>query len=65
MNTNLSISEDEGELEFEIAVLQGNLRINVPVDFATADGSASGRSMQFHSNLRLHSKLIICSWTRL
>ena len=44
MNTDLSISEDGGELEFEIAVLQGKLHTNVPVDFATADGSASGRS---------------------
>ena len=47
VNTDLSISEDGGELEFKIAVLQGNLRITVPVNFATADGSASGRSLQF------------------
>ena len=48
MNTDLNISENGGELEFEISVLQGNLRINVPVDFATADGSASGRSMSIN-----------------
>ena len=42
VNTDLSISEDGGELQFEIALLQGTLRINVSVNFATDDGAASG-----------------------
>ena len=42
VDTTLSISENGGELEFEIAVLDGTLRFDVPVDFATADGAALG-----------------------
>ena len=42
MNTILSISEDGGELEFEIAVLQGTLRFDVLVNFRTASGTALG-----------------------
>ena len=45
MNTNLEISEDEGDLEFMIAVLEGNLRFDVLVNFATANGAALGRSL--------------------
>ena len=63
MNTDLSISEDGGELEFEIAVLQGKLHTNVPVDFATADGSASGRSCTTTPPSELI--MLICSWNRL
>ena len=43
VNTNLSISEDGEALEFDIAVLQGDLRFNVLVDFTTDDGSALGK----------------------
>ena len=43
-NTDLSISEDGGDLRFEIAVLSGTLRINVPVNFATDNGAALGKS---------------------
>ena len=42
VSTDLSISEDGGELQFEITLLQGTLRTNVSVNFATDDGSASG-----------------------
>ena len=42
VDTILSISENGGELEFEIAVLDGDLRFNVPVNFATDNGAALG-----------------------
>ena len=42
VNTVLSISEDGGDLEFEIEVLRGNLRFDVLVNFATANGVALG-----------------------
>ena len=45
MNTDLSIFEDGGDLEFEIAVLDGNLRFDVLINFATASGAALGRSL--------------------
>ena len=44
VNTDLSISEDGGDLNFEIAVLQGTLRIDVPVNFVTDNNSALGIS---------------------
>ena len=40
--TELSGSEGIGSLDFDIGVLQGILRINVGVNFATDDGSAQG-----------------------
>ena len=43
VNTDLSISEDGGDLHFEITVLRGILRIDVPVYFATDNNSALGR----------------------
>ena len=49
VDTILSISENGGELEFEIAVLDGNLRFDVPVDFATANGAALGIYRTLHS----------------
>ena len=45
MNTSLEISEGGRNLEFEIAVLWGTLRFDVPVDFATANDTALGRSL--------------------
>ena len=51
VNTNLSISENGGELEFEIAVLDGTLRFDVPVSFATANGTALGIQYCIHSQL--------------
>ena len=68
MNTILNISENGGELEFEIAVLDGNLRFNVPVNFATADGAALGIQHCIHSQVQfqdLESTLFSCSWSRL
>ena len=53
VNTNLSISENGGELEFEIAVLDGNLRFDVLVNFATANGTALGIQHCIHSRLQL------------
>ena len=63
VNTDLSISEDGGDLHFEIAVLQGTLRINVLVNFATDNGAALGKSL--HLQLLFLSILSTCSWTRL
>ena len=70
VDTILSISENGGELEFDIAVLDGNLcfDIDVPVNFATADGTALGIEHCIHSQLQfkgLKSTLLICSWVRL
>ena len=45
LNTELSASEENGPIDFEIGVLQGILRINVSVNFATEDGSAQGMPM--------------------
>ena len=53
VNTDLSISEDGGDLRFEIAVLQGTLRIDVPINFATDNGAALGKSL--HSFCNYHS----------
>ena len=47
MNTSLEISEGGGNLEFEIAVLQGTLHFDVLVNFATANDTALGRSLHF------------------
>ena len=63
VNTDLSISEDGGDLRFEIAVLQGTLRIDVPVNFATDNGTALGKSLRMQ--LSFLSILSTCSWTRL
>ena len=52
VNTNLSISEDGGDLRFEIAVCNGTLRINVTANFATDNGSALGKSLHLQANLR-------------
>ena len=49
VNTNLNISENGGELEFEIAVLDGDLRFDVLVNFATDDGAALGIEHGIHS----------------
>jgi hypothetical protein len=68
VNTSLSISEDGGDLEFEIAVLSGVLRFDVLVNFATADGVAIGIEHCIHSPLQLWNleyTLLICSWIRL
>ena len=68
VDTSLSISENGGELEFEIAVLDGTLRFNVLVNFATADDAALGIEYCIHSRLQLlhlESALLICSWVRL
>ena len=43
--TELSVSERIGSLNFDIGVLQGILRINVGVNFATDHGSAQGVPM--------------------
>ena len=43
--TELSGSEGSGSLDFDIGVLQGILRIDVGVNFATDDGSAQGMPM--------------------
>jgi hypothetical protein len=51
VNTNLSILENGGDLEFEIAVLQGDLRFDVLVNFATANGAALGIEHCIHSPL--------------
>ena len=48
VNTSLSISENGGELEFEIAVLDGDLRFDVPVNFATDNGTALGIQYCIH-----------------
>ena len=53
VDTILSISENGGELEFEIAVLDGNLRFDVPVDFTTADGAALGIQHYIYSRVQL------------
>ena len=45
VNTDLNISEDGGDLSFEIAVLQGTLQIDVPVNFTTDNGTALGKSL--------------------
>ena len=42
MNTNLNVFEDGGELEFEIAVLDGDLCYDVLVNFLTDNGAALG-----------------------
>ena len=68
VNTNLNISENGGELEFEIGVLDGDLRFDVLVNFATANGAALGIEHCIHSQLQLlhlESALLICSWVRL
>ena len=68
VDTTLSISENGGEIEFEIAVLDGNLRFDVSVDFATADGAALGIQYCIYSRLQLKglkSTLPIFSWVRL
>ena len=68
VGTNLSISENGGELEFEIAVLDGTLRFDVLVNFATDYGPALGIEHCIHSRLQLlhlESTLFICSWVRL
>ena len=49
VNTNLSISENVGELEFEIGVLDGVLRFDVLVNFATVNGAALGIQHCIHS----------------
>ena len=43
--TELSGSEGSGSLDFDIGVLQGILRFDVEVNFATDDGSAQGTPM--------------------
>ena len=50
VNTALSITEDGGDLEFEIAVRRGTLRFDVLVDFATANGAALGISHYIYNN---------------
>ena len=60
VDTILSISENGGELKFDITVLDGNLCFHVPVNFATADGAALGIEDCIHSQLQLKS-LLICS----
>ena len=42
INTNLRVFEDSGSLDFDIRVLRGTLRINVDVNFTTADNTAQG-----------------------
>ena len=42
VNTNLNISENGGELEFKIAVVDGTLHSDVLVNFATDNGTALG-----------------------
>ena len=49
MSTSLQISEGGGALEFVIAVLNGTLRFDVPVDFATANDTALGSSLYFYA----------------
>ena len=49
VNTNLSISENVGELEFEIGVLDGDLCFDVLVNFATDNGAALGIQHCIHS----------------
>jgi hypothetical protein len=69
VNTNLNISENGGDLEFEIAVLEGDLHFDVVVNFATANGAAIGIEHCIHcihSPLQLQSleyyyTLLICS----
>ena len=68
VNPILNISENGGELEFEIAVLDGNLHVDVPVNFATDNGTALGIEHCIHSRLQLlhlESTFLICSWVRL
>ena len=42
VNTNLDISENGGQLEFEIAVLDGTLHFDVLINFATENSDALG-----------------------
>ena len=49
LNTVLNISEDGGALDFNIGVIDGDLRINVTVDFTTNDGNAHGMSRGYYS----------------
>jgi hypothetical protein len=51
VNTNLSILENGGDLEFEIAVLEGDLRFNVLVNFAMANSAALGIKYCIYSPL--------------
>jgi hypothetical protein len=51
VNTNLNISEDGGDLEFEIAIFDGDLHFDVLVNFATANSSALGIKYCIYSPL--------------
>ena len=75
VNTALSITEDGGDLEFEIAVRQGTLRFDVLVDFATTNDTALGISQYNYTFIIIpftiatsklnNTFLLICSWRRL
>ena len=50
VNTALSITEDGGDLEFEIAVRHGTLHFDVLMDFATINDTALGISCYIYNN---------------